>query len=116
MIKVMALLTCKAGLSRQAFIDYYEQRHAPLIRSISPHIVDYRRNFLEDEGAIVAPHAAARDFDVITELFFEDEAAYAAAMVAFTDPVNAAAIAADEENLFDRTKTRFYRVQECRSV
>jgi len=116
MIKVVALLKCKAGLSRQAFIDYYEQRHAPLICSIAPQIQRYQRNFLVDEGAIVAPGAAARDFDVITELFFADEAAYAAAMLAFMDPVNAARIANDEENLFDRSKTRFYRVQESRSA
>ncbi len=116
MIKVIALLKCKSGLSRQAFIDYYEKRHAPLIRSIAPQIVDYRRNFLIDEGAIVSPDAADRDFDVITELFFDDEAAYAAAMVLFTDPTHAAAIAADEENVFDRSQTRFYRVDEYRSL
>ncbi|HXA54539.1 MAG TPA: EthD domain-containing protein [Solirubrobacteraceae bacterium] len=113
MIKTIAFLKRKAGLSREAFIRYYETRHAPLILSIAPQICDYRRNFLIEAAAILAPGAAAPDFDVVTELWYPDEAAFAAAMTAFTDPVNARRIAADEENLFDRAYTRFYSVDEC---
>ncbi len=116
MIKTIAFLKRKAGLSREAFIRYYETRHAPLILSIAPQICDYRRNFLIEEGAIVAPGAAAPDFDVVTELWYPDEAAFAAAMAAFTDPVNAQRIAADEENVFDRAHTRFYTVDERASA
>ena len=112
MIKTIALLRKKAGLTREQFIRYYETRHAPLILSIAPQVCDYRRNFLVEEGAIVAPGAAPRDYDVITELWYPDAAAFAAAMAAFTDPVNAARIAADEENVFDRSATRFYTVEE----
>ena len=50
--------------------------------------------------------------DVVTELWFEDEAGFAAAMAAFTDPVNAARIARDEENVFDRSKTMFFVATE----
>ncbi len=112
MIKTIALLRKKAGLTRAQFIDYYETRHAPLILSIAPQVCDYRRNFLVDEGAIVAPGAAPRDYDVVTELWYPDRAAFDAAMAAFTDPANAARIAADEENVFDRSCTRFYTVEE----
>jgi uncharacterized protein (TIGR02118 family) len=112
MIKTIAFLKRKTGLSPEAFIDYYETRHAPLILSIAPQICDYRRNFLLAEGAIVAPGAALPDFDVVTELWFADQAAFTAAMAAFTDPVNAQRIAADEENVFDRAHTRFYTVEE----
>ena len=112
MIKTIAFLKRKAGLSREAFIDYYETRHAPLILSIAPQICDYRRNFLIGEGAIVASGAAVPDFDVVTELWYADEAAFRGAMAAFTDPVNAQRIAADEENLFDRAHTQFYSVEE----
>jgi uncharacterized protein (TIGR02118 family) len=112
MIKTIAFLKRKPGLSREAFIDYYERRHAPLILSLAPQICDYRRNFLMAEGAIVAPGAAIPDFDVVTELWYADQAAFSAAMAAFTDPVNARRIAADEENVFDRAHTRFYTVDE----
>lgn len=112
MIKTIALLKCRAGLTRSAFIEYYETRHVPLILSIAPQICDYRRNFVVPEGAIVAAGAATRDFDVITELWYPDQAAFEAAMAAFTDPANAARIAADEEHVFDRACTRFYTVEE----
>ncbi len=112
MIKTIALLKKKAGLTRAQFIEYYETRHVPLILSIAPQICDYRRNFLIEEGAIVGPGAAARDYDAVTELWFPDRAAFEQAMAAFQDPANAARIAADEENVFDRNFTRFYAVEE----
>jgi hypothetical protein len=114
-IKTIALLKRKAGLTHEEFVRYYEGHHAPLILSIAPQVCDYRRNFLRAEGAIIPPGAAPLEHDVITELWYPDQAAYAAAMAAFTDPVNAARIAADEENLFDRAYTRFYVVEEHRS-
>ena len=101
MIKTIAFLKRKAGLSQAQFIEYYETRHAPLILSIAPQVCDYRRNFLMPEGAILAPGAPLPDFDVVTELWYAD--GYCpSAMAAFTDPVNAARIAADEENALDR--------------
>jgi uncharacterized protein (TIGR02118 family) len=114
-IKTIAFLKAKKGMSRAAFIEYYETRHAPLILSIAPQVCDYRRNFIDDAGAIVALGAGARDFDVVTELWYADEAAFAAAMAAFTAPANAARIAADEEHVFDRAYTRFYVVDERHS-
>ena len=114
MIKTIAFLKRKAGLSREQFIDYYETRHAPLILSIAPQVCAYHRNFLVREGAILAA-AGDVDFDVVTELWYPDAAAFAAAMAAFTDPANAARIAADEEHVFDRSATRFYTVEERRS-
>ena len=116
MIKTIAFLRRKPGLTRAQFIDYYERRHAPLILSIAPQICAYRRNFLIEEGAILAPGAQRPDFDVVTELWYPSEAAFAAAMAAFTEAANAARIAADEEHLFDRGGTRFFRVEERSSA
>jgi EthD domain len=112
MIKTIALLKMKAGLTRAQFIDYYETRHVPLILSIAPQICGYRRNFIEAEGAILGAAAAACDFDCVTELWFPDAVAFAAAMAVFADPVNAERIAADEENVFERDFTRFFTVHE----
>lgn len=112
MIKTIAFLKRKAGLTREEFIQYYESRHAPLILSIAPQVCEYRRNFLLPEGAITAPGAAPLDFDVVTELWYPDRAAFEAAMAAFTSPANAARIAADEEQVFERAFTRFYLVEE----
>ena len=116
MIKSIALLRRRADLSREAFIDYYERHHAPLILSLMPGIVDYRRNFATFEGAFVNDGAAPFDFDVVTELWFADQATYDAAIAAATAPDVAARIAADEENFLDRTGTRMFVVEERRSA
>lgn len=115
MLKTIALLKCKTGMSRQDFIDYYESRHAPLIRKLLPQLVEYRRNFIEPEGVFISPGAAPVDFDVITEMWFQDRAAYDQAMAKVAEPEVWDTIAADEENLFDRGKTRMFVVEEQRS-
>jgi len=112
MVKTIAFLKCKPGLSRDTFIEYYETRHVPLILEIAPQICEYRRNFLIEAGSIVAPGAAPLDFDVVTEIWYPDRDAYAEALTAFTLPANAERIARDEENVFDRSRTRFFEVDE----
>jgi hypothetical protein len=112
MVKTIAFLKRKAELSREAFIEYYETKHVPLILAIAPQICEYRRNFLVEAGAIVMPGAAPLDFDVVTEIWYPDRHAYTAAMAAFTLPANAERIARDEENVFDRFRTRFFEVDE----
>jgi len=113
MFKVMALLTAKPGLPRHEFIHYYEHHHAPLIRRLFPWIVEYRRNFIDVEGAIVFANAKLPDFDVITELWFQNRADYDRMLTAHENPEVGGAIARDEENCFDRSKTRFFVVEEA---
>ena len=112
MFKAIALLKAKPGLSREAFIEYYENCHVPLILELQPQIVEYRRNFLLDDGAIIAPGASAPDFDVITEIWYADRAGYEAAMADYARPEVSSRIVRDEENFLDRSKTRFFLVEE----
>lgn len=113
--KSIALLRRRPDLTYEAFVDYYEHRHAPLILSLLDGIIDYRRNFARFEGAFVSPAAAPFDFDVVTELWFADRAAYDRAMALATRQDIAARIAADEENFLDRSATRMFLVEERRS-
>jgi len=112
MLKAIALLRRKPGLSREQFIAYYEARHAPLIRSLLPEIADYRRNYVDREGVFESA-VAAIDFDSVTEMRFADRAAYQRFLARAAEPAVAAAIAADEENVFDRAATRMFVVDEC---
>jgi uncharacterized protein (TIGR02118 family) len=113
MFKVIALLTCKQGLSRDGYIDYYENHHSKLIWSLFPWIVEYRRNHINLEGAIIFPNAKGPDFDTVTELWFKSRADYDRMLSAHDSTDAGARIAADEENCFDRTKTRFFIVEEA---
>jgi len=112
MFKCIALLKRKPGLSRAAFIDYYETQHAPLIRRLLPGIIDYRRNYVDLEGAFLFPGAAPIDFDVITEIWLADKAAYDRFTAAAAEAAIAQQIAEDEENFLDRPATRMMVVEE----
>ena len=111
-VKTVAFLKRKPGMSHADFIAYYEGRHAPLILELAPQICGYRRNYVQHEDAILAAGLGPADFDVVTELYYPHREAFDDAMRSFTNPSNAARIASDEENLFDRSKTRFYVVEE----
>lgn len=110
--KVIALLKRRADLTREQFIDYYETRHVPLILELTPGIAAYRRNFADFEGAYAFPEAAPFDFDVVTELWYADRAAYEHAMEVTATPEVWARIEADEQNFLDRGKTRLFVVEE----
>jgi hypothetical protein len=114
MFKCIALLKAKAGLSRDKLIEYYENSHAPLIMRLMPEIIAYRRNFIDPEGAF--EFGASRDFDVITEICFENRAAYDRFVARSADPKIAQQIAEDEEHVFDRAATRMYVVEERTSA
>lgn len=116
MIKIVTLLKRKPGMSRDAFIAHYEQVHAPLAVTLIPGLVGYRRSYIDPSRPAFGQNSESPGFDAITELLFADEAAYEGALAAFARPEVAAAIAADEENLFDRTCIKAYVVEEHRST
>lgn len=116
MIKNIALLKRKEGLTRDQFIEYYETKHAPLILTLMPGIERYVRNFLSDEGnRYVFPNAGPIDFDVVTEIWLKDRAAYDLFAAEAAKPEVMAAISADEANFLDSSYTRMFVVEECAS-
>lgn len=113
--KVIALLRKRADISREAFIDYYESRHAPLILSVFPSIAAYRRNFADFSSAF-ASDAAPFDFDVVTEIEFADRAGYEEMLALHAEPAIGATIAEDEANFIDRGFTRMFVVETRESA
>lgn len=115
MLKVIVLLRRKAGLSTEQFVDHYENRHVPLVREVLPSIGRYVRNYLDtnslsagrQEGDAPSPY-----FDVITELWFEDQAGYEAFIADLGDPVVSQRLQEDEERFLDRSIVQTYQVQE----
>ena len=112
MFKVISLLVKRSDLTRDAFMAYYESHHVPLIRRLFPWIVDYRRNFVDLTGAIYGAAAARPDFDVVTEIWFADRAGYERMLAEHAKPGVGDAIATDEKNFLDSSKTRFFVVNE----
>jgi uncharacterized protein (TIGR02118 family) len=106
MFKVLAFLTKKEGIEMHAFVDYYENNHVPLIRSLSLTPIVYKRRYL------VRGEGGAVDFDVVTELGFPDRAAFVAWMAQLSGPGAGEQVAADEAKFLDRSRTRAYVVEE----
>jgi len=53
------------------------------------------------------------DFDAISELIFEDQAAFQSFFDVMTQPENAARLAADEELFLDRSKVPIVILGDC---
>lgn len=115
MFKTVVLLKRKAGMSMEDFIDYYENHHRKIGEKVLPHGIRYMRRFLRGVPNPVTGEANEPAFDVLTEMWFEDQAAFEAAMAALSEPETAAEIAEDEEKLFDRSNMHFCTIEERES-
>jgi len=120
MIKILCFMNRKPGLSMEEFKAYYEERHVPLIHRLLPHWIEYRRNFSEER-----PHNSAHmvetrprdvEFDVLTELTYENEDMYQRTLAALADPEIGAIIREDEARFLDRETMRVVIVDERRSI
>lgn len=107
MLKVLAFLTKREGMETQAFIEHYEQNHVPLVLSLVPAPIVYKRNYLV-RGDDFNREDDVIDFDVITELVFSDRAGF----VEWVEKLGVEAIATDEERFVERSRTRAYVIEE----
>jgi hypothetical protein len=116
-MKILCFLKRKPGLSREEFINYYEQRHAKLVARLLPFYSQYKRNYIDPSQVYATRHldnkaSAEPPFDVVTEMSFSSREMYDRMRDALADPKVGAAIAADEENAFDRSAIIIYTVDE----
>jgi hypothetical protein len=109
MFKVLAFLTKREGIETRAFIDYYENKHVPLICSLAPIPIVYKRRYVLEK---LTNEGGAIDFDVVTELGFADRLAYLAWMAKLSAPGAGEQVSADEAKFLDRWRTRAYVVEE----
>jgi uncharacterized protein (TIGR02118 family) len=116
MVKVVSLISRKPGLSREAFAEYYESHHVPLAMRLLPVFIGYSRNYVQPaavaDDAGYAVMGEAGGFDVISEFWFSDRAAFDECFVLMARPDIRAQITEDEERFMDRSKTRIYIVDE----
>lgn len=115
MIKCIALIKRRAGLTHQEFMDYYENRHAPLARRYLSAAVHYERRYLEpDTLGYQAESGVATGmeyFDCMTELWFDDRDTMNRTLAGLADPAVSEMIIADEERFIDRAAIRFFVVE-----
>jgi uncharacterized protein (TIGR02118 family) len=112
MIKLIFMLKRRPGMSRGEFVEYYESTHARLGERYVPNAKRYVRRYLHPlaepfTGAVKEP-----DYDVMTELWFDNQAEMDKAMARLGEPDVLAEITRDEEKLFDRPRHRLYIAEE----
>lgn len=110
--KMVAMLKRRSDLTVEEFRLRYERDHVPLaIRVLRGRAIHYVRRYL----TLFPEGDGAQDYDVLTELWYADRAAFDAAMAHLAQPDIAREIAEDEDRLFDRPSMRFYLIDEVES-
>jgi hypothetical protein len=116
MLKLINIFIKRSGISVPDFQAYYETKHVPLISHLVPYFVEHRRNFRLPDGRVTLghfPNAACHViFDVITEVWFENQAGIDSVLEALKEPAIADTIANDEQNFIDRKKMILFMMEE----
>lgn len=113
--KILLFMKRRPGMGVDDFRSYYEEHHAPLCLQGGSVMTRYVRRYLDPQ-----PHPETGvwedpPFDVVTELWFDDEAVFRRTLAALTTTVVPDVIVRDEANLFDRSSFRIATVVERES-
>lgn len=121
MFSTILTIRKRKDISRDDFIDYYENKHAPLIGKLLPNTIQsYRRNYIIDEDPLSQRLSEGRgddealpDIAVITEARFATRDDAQTLIEAFLTSEVLATVLADEDNFIARGGVR-WRVVEVR--
>ena len=116
MIKHVGLLKRNPKLTHEEFVDHYEKVHAKIgEKYLKGRASRYIRRYLTPLEDPTYGVGGDQDFDILMELWFENEEIYNDTLAHITTPEASAEIIADEELLFDRNANRFFTVRETES-
>ena len=110
--KILLFMKRKPGMSVEAFRDYYEHHHVPLCLKYGAGMTRYLRRYLEPQTSAETGLCEELPYDVITELWFDDQATYLATVKHLATQVMSDEIIDDELKLFDRSRSRMATVVE----
>ena len=112
MLKQVVLLKRRPGMSREEFIDYYENHHSKLIAPILPMLARYVRRYVCPEINPITGQAEELDFDVVSEFWWRSRADFDAAMAKLATGDTHRLIWEDEERIFNSHNHRSFTVEE----
>ncbi|MEO5587307.1 MAG: EthD domain-containing protein [Novosphingobium sp.] len=111
--KILLFMKRKPGMSIEAFRDYYENHHVPLALKSPAAMSRYVRRYLEPRANPDTGETVELPYDVVTELWFDNEAAWRGAVTYLETTVMPDEIVQDERHVFDRPTMRMATVTEC---
>lgn len=110
--KILLFMKRRPGMSVEAFRDYYENHHVPLCLKYSQGVSRYLRRYLDPQPHAESGRNDELPYDVITELWFDDEAAWRGTVDYLATSVMPDDVVKDEAILFDRPTMRMATVVE----
>lgn len=113
--KILLFMKRRPGMSVEDFRAYYENRHAPLALEHGATMSRYVRRYLDPQPHAETGTCGELPYDVVTELWFDDDVKFRRTLGYITQHVMPDHIVADEMNLFDRPTMRIATVVECES-
>ena len=111
--KILMFMKRKAGMSVEDFRDYYENHHVPLCLKSGAGMKRYLRRFIDPQPHPETGSWSEPTFDVITELWFDNQAVFEGSLKHITTTTMPEEIIDDEKQLFDRSSFRIATVTEC---
>jgi hypothetical protein len=121
MFKIIMLLKKRADITRQEFIDHYDNVHVPLMHRLLPQgAAVHRRNFVVPKQGVGAGAESAaaieRECDAIVEVFYEDLDTAERAMRCLADPQLRSLMEQDENKFILPGSIRRYVVEVHETV
>lgn len=111
MLKAYYFLWRRPGMTRDEFIEYYEEIHVDLIVSNLPRASDFRRNYPAWQHNH-ADHLGTLPFDVLTAITYQSRASFEEAMRVYHSPPFNEVVTEDELRFVNRGRVRFVPVDE----
>ena len=109
MVKLIACLKRKPGLTRSEFSRHWRETHGPLVKSV-PEFMRHVRKYVQCHIASdSAPLGATSEFDGVAELWFDNAAAI---KTAFDEPRYLEVIRPDEEKFIDLAGSVIFLTEE----
>lgn len=100
MIKMIAILKRRPGMSFADFKKHYETSHVPLVSGMmGKHLKAYVRNY--SDGPNPFPVGRANEFDCVTEFHYDSMEELMAAAAEVEKPENAPLVREDERRFLD---------------
>jgi uncharacterized protein (TIGR02118 family) len=115
MIKMVTLIPRKKDMSREEFIDYYENQHVPLVMELFPQIKKCTRNYPSTDNFHYISSASLPKvpFDAVTEHWYADQTSYNEMMAQFvSDPDKFRRLSEDEAKFCDKERMIMFMVEE----
>ena len=110
--KILLMMKRRPDISVEAFRDYYENKHVPLCLKYASSVKRYLRRYIDPQPHPETGPVTELPFDVITELWFDDEKVFKGTLKYITTTIMPDEVVQDEKNLFDRTSFRIATVVE----